>query len=103
LAHRRRHAMLTSYFEHVLQLPLSFHGGAHSGRLMKVMLAGTDALWSLWLDFFRDSFAAAMMITVIVPVSLFLNWRLGLTLVVVAAGFCWATLPGVGQTDTPPP
>src|SRR5690242_5382669 len=32
LAHRRRHTMLTSYFEHVLQLPLSFHGGAHSGR-----------------------------------------------------------------------
>jgi ATP-binding cassette subfamily B protein len=45
LAHRRRHAVLTSYFEHVLQLPLSYHGGAHSGRLMKVMLAGTDALW----------------------------------------------------------
>ena len=28
LSHRRRHAVLTSYFEHVLQLPLSFHGGA---------------------------------------------------------------------------
>src|ERR1700742_4880314 len=62
LAHRRRHAALTSYFEHVLQLPQSFHGGAHSGRLMKVMLGGTDALWSLWLDFFRDSFSAAMMV-----------------------------------------
>src|SRR5262249_15273877 len=49
LSHRRRHAVLTSYFEHVLQLPLSFHGGAHSGRLMKVMLSGTSALWSLWL------------------------------------------------------
>src|SRR5262245_20170738 len=56
LSHRRRHAVLTSYFEHVLQLPLAFHGGSHSGRLMKVMLSGTDALWSLWLDFFRDSF-----------------------------------------------
>src|SRR5215470_17662123 len=40
LAHRRRQAVLTSYFEHVLQLPLSFHGAAHSGRLMKVMIAG---------------------------------------------------------------
>lgn len=55
LSHRRRHAVLTTYFEHVLQLPLSFHGGAHSGRLMKVMLTGTFALWSLWLDFFRNS------------------------------------------------
>ena len=26
LAHRRRQAVLTEFFEHVLQLPLSFHG-----------------------------------------------------------------------------
>ena len=49
LAHRRRQVVLTDYFEHVLQLPLSYHGGTHSGRLMKVMLTGTDALWGLWL------------------------------------------------------
>src|ERR1700722_10400595 len=100
LSHRRRHAVLTSYFEHVLQLPLSFHGGAHSGRLMKVMLGGTDALWSLWLDFFRDSFAAAMMILVILPLSLVLNWRLGLTLMVVAAVFGALTALVVAKTDT---
>ncbi|HEY2135971.1 MAG TPA: glucan ABC transporter ATP-binding protein/ permease [Xanthobacteraceae bacterium] len=100
LAHRRRHAVLTSYFEHVLQLPLSFHGAAHSGRLMKVMLAGTDALWSLWLDFFRDSFAATMMITVILPLSLFLNLRLGLTLIGVATIFGVLTALVVAKTDT---
>ena len=44
LARRRRQAV-TEFFEHVLQLPLSFHGGTHSGRLMKVMLSGTDTLW----------------------------------------------------------
>ena len=31
LAHRRRQAVLSDYFEHVLQLPLSFHGGIHCG------------------------------------------------------------------------
>src|SRR2546421_12887090 len=54
LAHRRRHGVLTDYFEHILQLPLSYHGGHHSGRLLKVMLAGTDSLWWLWLSFFRE-------------------------------------------------
>jgi ATP-binding cassette, subfamily B, beta-glucan exporter len=58
LAHRRRHAVLTGYFEHVLELPLAFHGDVHSGRLMKVMLQGTDSLWSLWIAFFRDHLAA---------------------------------------------
>ena len=100
LAHRRRHAVLTSYFEHVLQLPQSFHGGAHSGRLMKVMLGGTDALWSLWLDFFRDSFSAAMMVVVILPLSMLLNWRLGLTLIGVAAIFGILTALVVAKTDT---
>src|SRR5690242_8676769 len=43
LAHRRRHAVMTSYFDHILQLPVGFPGGGiNSGRLMKVMLAGTD-------------------------------------------------------------
>ena len=32
LAHRRRLVVLTDYFEHVLQLPLAYHGGIHSGR-----------------------------------------------------------------------
>ena len=39
LSHRRRHVVLTDYFEHVLQLPLSYHGARHSGRLMKVRAA----------------------------------------------------------------
>src|SRR5689334_2775344 len=72
----------------------------HSGRLMKVMLSGTDALWSLWLDFFRDSFASVVMITVILPLSLLLNWRLGLTLMAVATVFGVLTALVVAKTDT---
>jgi len=87
LAHRRRHAELTSYYEHVLQLPQSFHGGAHSGRLMKIMTSGTDALWSIWIEFFRDDLAAIVAVFVLVPVSLFINWQLGLVLLAVCAVF----------------
>jgi len=87
LAHRRRQALLTSYYEHVLQLPLSFHGGTHSGRLMKIMTAGTDALWAIWVEFFRDDFAAAVAVFVLVPVSLAINWQLGLVLVAVCVVF----------------
>src|SRR5580658_7280349 len=45
LAHRRRNLVLADYFEHVLQLPLAYHAGAHSGRQLKIMLTGTDTLW----------------------------------------------------------
>src|SRR6202043_1206257 len=57
LAHPQRQAVLTSYFEHIMQLPLTFHSSTHSGRLMKVMLNGTDSLWRLWLGFCRDHVA----------------------------------------------
>jgi ATP-binding cassette subfamily B protein len=85
LAHRRRQVVLTEFFEHVLQLPLSFHGATHSGRLMKVMLTGTDTLWGLWLGFFREDLVALMAIAVLIPASLYLNWRLALLLI----GLCF--------------
>src|SRR5215510_14181456 len=100
LSHRRRHAMLTDYFEHVLQLPLSYHGGAHSGRLMKVMLTGTDALWALWLAFFRENFAALVSLLVLLPLSLILNWRLALLLIVLCVAFAVLTAIVIRKTDT---
>jgi ATP-binding cassette subfamily B protein len=87
LAHRRRQAVLSEFFEHVLQLPQSFHGSTHSGRLMKVMLAGTDALWALWLSFFREHLAAFVALVVLLPLSLLLNWRLALLLMALCAVF----------------
>jgi glucan exporter ATP-binding protein len=99
LAHRRRQAVLTSYFEHILQLPLSYHGGTHSGRLMKVMLQGTDALWGLWLGFFREHFAAFISLIVLLPLALYLNWRLAILLVVLCVVFTALTTLVVRKTQ----
>jgi len=99
LAHRRRQAVLTDFFDHVLQLPLSFHSTAHSGRVMKVMLAGTDALWAMWLDFFRDSFAAGVSLLVLLPLSLYLNWPLGLLLMAVCVVFALLTSLVISKTE----
>ncbi len=87
LSHRRRLGVLTQYFEHVLQLPLSYHGETHSGRLLKVMLEGVDALWGLWLSFFREDCAAVISLVVLVPVGIWINWRLGLILIVLMVVF----------------
>jgi ATP-binding cassette subfamily B protein len=81
LAHRRYQAVRTLYFEHVLQLPLSFYTGSHSGRLVKVMMTGTNTLWGLWLAFFRENFASFVSLVVLLPMTLFINWRYGLLLI----------------------
>ena len=89
LSHRRRHVVLAEYFQHILRLPHEQHSGVHSGRLMKIMLQGTDALWWLWLSFFRDHLAAMVSLLVLVPVALYVNWRLALLLILLAVLFGW--------------
>src|SRR5690349_20383441 len=98
LAHRQRQAVLTDYFEHIMQLPLTFHTGTHSGRLMKVMLNGTDSLWRLWLGFFREHFAAIMSVMVLLPLSLYINWRLAILLFILCVVFTALTTLVVRKT-----
>ena len=100
LAHRRRLAVLTDYFEHVLQLPLAYHGGVHSGRLMKIMLQGTDALWALWLFFFRENLAAFVSLLVLLPLALFINWRLAILLLVLCVLFSVLMAVVLRKTET---
>ena len=100
LAYRQRYRTLSDYFQHILQLPQEFHGDTHSGRLMKVMLQGTDALWSLWLGFFRDHLTSFVLFFVLLPLSLFLNWRLALVLIVLTLVFAALTVFVVRKTNS---
>jgi ATP-binding cassette subfamily B protein len=87
LSHRQYQVVRTMFFEHVLQLPLSYHTGSHSGRLVKVMLTGTNTLWALWLAFFREHFASFISLIVLLPLTLFINWRYGLALILLSVIF----------------
>ena len=91
LAHRRRHFILGEYVEHVLHLPLAQQTKTHSGRLMKVMLQGTDALWWLWLSFFREHLAAIFSLIILIPIALYINWRLALVLIALCLVFSFLT------------
>ena len=91
MAHRNRLFWAQRYFEHVLSMPLSFHGDIQSGRLMKVMLVGTDNLFGMWLFFFRDHFVTFISALVLLPLTLALNWRLGLLLIALVVFFSTVT------------
>jgi ATP-binding cassette subfamily B protein len=92
--------VLTDYFEHVLQLPLAYHDETHSGRLMKIMLEGSDALWALWLGFFREHMAAFISLLILVPLSLFINWRLAILLIALCALFAVCTALILRKTES---
>ncbi|MDO9709576.1 glucan ABC transporter ATP-binding protein/ permease [Paracraurococcus lichenis] len=100
MAHRNRLAAMARYFAHVLALPLSFHGDIQSGRLMKVMVTGSDNLFSLWLSFFRDHMSTFIAALVLMPLTLAMNWQLGLLLVCLVVLFGILTGVVIQKTET---
>jgi ATP-binding cassette subfamily B protein len=100
LAHRRRLVVVANYFEHVLELPLAFHTSTHSGRVLKVMLEGSNGMASLWLGFFREHLSALISLGVLLPLTVFLNWRLGLLLVALVIVFLVLTAVVLHKTET---
>ena len=99
LAHRARLMVMAQYFEHALSLPLAYHTQTHSGRVLKVMLDGTNAMWALWLSFFREHCASAVALFVLLPFTIWKNWQLGLLLVVLVLLFGSLTAFVLRKTD----
>ncbi|MEK9967834.1 MAG: glucan ABC transporter ATP-binding protein/ permease [Ferrovibrio sp.] len=99
LAHRRRLAAMALYFEHVLSLPAAFHSATHSGTLLKIMLIGADNLFGLWLAFFREHLSTFVAVLALLPLSLYLNWRLGILLVALIAVFALVSAIVFSKTE----
>jgi len=99
LAHRRRLAIMSDYFNHVLSLPLTFHTNIHSGRLLKTMLDGAAAMFGLWLSFFRENCASFVALFILLPMTLFINWRLGALLIFLVGIFYIATSYVLRRTE----
>jgi ATP-binding cassette, subfamily B, beta-glucan exporter len=100
LSHRRRLAVTASFFDHLLELPLSFHSATHSGRLLKVMLEGASGMAGLWLSFFRENCASMVALFILLPATLFVNWRLASVLVVLVIGFGLLTTFVLRRTES---
>lgn len=99
LAHRRRLAVMSEYFNHVLSLPLTFHTNVHSGRILKTMLDGAAAMFGLWLSFFRENCASFVSLFVLLPMTLFINWRLGGLLILLVVIFYITTSYVLRRTE----
>ncbi len=99
LAHRNRVKQMGRYFAHLLEMPLSFHADIHSGRLMKVMITGTDGLFGIWLMFFRDQLSTIGAVVVLLPLTLLINWKLALSLIVLVVIFVSVTSYVIRRTQ----
>jgi glucan exporter ATP-binding protein len=78
MAHRRRLAVITQFFEHAIAMPLAFHGEHHTSRLLRIMHTGSASLFAIWLGFLRDHLTTLLSILIMLPLALKLNWQLAL-------------------------
>jgi ATP-binding cassette subfamily B protein len=98
LAHRNRLKMMQRFYDVVLRLPLAFHGAMPTGRLMKTMQSGAEALFFMWLELLRDQLATFFLVICLLPLTLFLNWRLAIALFVLVVVFAAFTALVIKRT-----
>ena len=71
---------MAAYLEHVLTLPASFHSGARSGQLMRIMTAGVNSMFLVWLSILREHFTSLVSLLILIPIAFSMNWKLALLL-----------------------
>ena len=65
--------------------PAAFFVDGPAERVSIEREGGVDGLFGVWLSFFREHLATFVAILILLPLSLVLNWQLGLLLVVLIA------------------
>jgi ATP-binding cassette subfamily B protein len=84
LSHRRRLAAMSGAFERAIKMPISFHARKGSGAVVRSILAGTDALFWLWLSFLREQLTAVIGILYLLPTAIAMDWRMASILAALA-------------------
>ncbi len=100
LAHERRLAAMSLAFEQAITLPISFHAARGSGAIVRAVLAGTDAIFILVLNFLREQFTTIVGIVFLVPTAMAMDWRLASILLALAVVFAAAQITVMYKTST---
>ena len=100
LAHTRRLAAMQSAFERASTLPLSYHAAKGSSAVVRNILAGTDALFWLWLGALREQLTALVGIAFLVPTAIHMDWRMAVILAALAIAYTAMNLLIVRKTSS---
>jgi len=87
LAHRHQLLAMQSAFERAIALPAGYHSQKGSGAMMRSVVAGSEAMFWIWLTTLRDQLPAVFGIILLVPAGLSLDPRMAGILVLLAAAY----------------
>jgi ATP-binding cassette subfamily B protein len=84
LAHRHQLIAMQNAFQRAIALPASYHSGRGSGAMMRSVVAGSEAMFWIWLTTLRDQLPALFGILLLIPTGLALDPRMAAILAVLA-------------------
>lgn len=100
MAHRRRMVAMNAAFEKAVTLPAPFVSETGTGRIIRAMVSGGDALFSLILSFFREQQAAVVSLLLLIPLTFAINPVMASVLLVLALLYVGASWLVVAKTET---
>jgi ATP-binding cassette subfamily B protein len=98
LAHRRRLAAMADAFERAITLPVAWHAERGTGAVVRTILAGTDALFSLWLAVLREQLTSVVGILLLIPTAIRLDPRMAAILGLLALAYLALNLLVIRKT-----
>ncbi|MEY4685611.1 MAG: hypothetical protein RLZ25_2070, partial [Pseudomonadota bacterium] len=98
LSHRLRLSVLANAYESVITLPSQKHG--ESGSTVRILLAGSDALFWMWLTFLREHLAAIVSIAFLIPTAIHMQTSLAGILGVLAVFYTLANIIVVRKSQS---
>jgi glucan exporter ATP-binding protein len=99
MSHRRRLAAMNMAFDRAISLPAPFVSEQGTGRIIRAMLTGGDALFGLILSFFREQQPALVSMVLLVPLAFWLNPIMASVLMILALAYVAVSWLVVGKTE----
>jgi glucan exporter ATP-binding protein len=81
MSQRLRIRSIELYTKRALDLPIAYHERHASSYAFQTLLDGSSTFWTLIFSFFRDNCAAFVLLIMLCPTLLLLNWRLALPII----------------------
>lgn len=100
LAHRSRMAALAQAFSRAITLPVGYHAEKGTGAVVRAILSGTDALFTIWLGVLRQQLTALLGVMLLIPTAFSMDWRMALVLLGLGAVYLVANVVVVHKTDS---
>jgi glucan exporter ATP-binding protein len=99
LSHSQLLSSKQEFFCHVLSLSFGFHSSTHSGKVFKKFTRGSESLFWVRLDFYRNTFGNILLIVFLVPMVLFFSPAMGSVLLGFVFLFLLIAFPVVRYTS----